>query len=70
MLPEMGPPDTTTSEYPGDDRSWSRELEDFLEDVRTRRDPAPGLAAARRALVVVERVYARSGYRFDDVRAR
>lgn len=62
MLPEMGPPETTIHEYPGGDRSWVLELEAFLEDVRLHRQPSAGLPAARAALEVVERIYARSGY--------
>lgn len=60
MLPEMGPPDTTIHEYPGGDRSWALELQEFLEDVRQHRQPSAGLPAARAALEVVERIYARS----------
>jgi predicted dehydrogenase len=57
MLPEMGPPETTMWEYPMADRSWELEFADFLEDIRLRRQPMPGLAEARAALRVVERVY-------------
>lgn len=62
MLPEMGPPETTVWEYPRGDRSWALELEAFLDDVRLRRAPTPGLAEARGALEVVERIYERCGY--------
>jgi predicted dehydrogenase len=64
MLPEMGPPDTTTHEYPRGDRSWALELTDFFEDIRQGRDPSAGLTAARAALELVEQVYRRSGYDF------
>ncbi len=53
MLPEMGPPDTTAWEYPGADRSWQLEFDEFLEDIRLGRQPAAGLEAARAALAVV-----------------
>ena len=53
MLPEMGPPDTTIWEYPGADRSWQMEFDEFLEDIRLGRQPAAGLEAARAALTVV-----------------
>lgn len=62
MLPEMGPPETTSWEYPRGDQSWALEFEAFLEDIRLKREPSPGLADARAALVVVEAIYARSGY--------
>ena len=62
MLPQMGPPETTTWEYPGADESWAREFAEFLDDIRFAREPSAGLAAAYRALVVVEEIYRRSGY--------
>jgi predicted dehydrogenase len=62
MRPEMGPPDTTTWEYPDPDTSWNREFAEFLDDIALRRQPDAGLEAARAALEVVEAVYARSGY--------
>jgi predicted dehydrogenase len=57
MLPEMGPPDTTIWEYPMADHSWQDELADFLEDIRLRRQPSPGLDDAEAALEIVEAVY-------------
>lgn len=57
MLPEMGPPETTIWEYPMPDTSWNLELAAFVEDIRLRRTPSPGLADAQAALRVVERVY-------------
>jgi predicted dehydrogenase len=62
MLPEMGPPDTTIWEYPRGDQSWLLEFTEFLEDIRTGREPSTGLRDAREALVVVEDVYRQSGY--------
>ena len=58
MLPQMGPPETTVWEYPGADTSWNAEFAEFLEDIRLGRAPAAGLADARAALVVVEKIYA------------
>jgi predicted dehydrogenase len=60
MRPEMGPPDTTTWEYPRGDDSWRLELNDMLDDIRLGRQPSPGLADAHAVLRVVEAVYARS----------
>jgi predicted dehydrogenase len=60
MLPEMGPPETTVREYPGEDLSWSLELAELLEDVRLGREPSAGLEAARATLAVVEQVYQQS----------
>jgi len=61
MRPEMGPPDTEVWEYPGGDRSWEMEFEEFLDDIRLGRPPAAGLSDARAALRIVEAVYRQSG---------
>jgi predicted dehydrogenase len=60
MRPEMGPPDTTSWEFPRGDDSWRLELAELLDDVRLGRQPSPGLADAQAVLRVVETVYARS----------
>lgn len=65
MLPEMGPPDTTTWEYPRGDQSWAHEFAEFLEDIRLNRTPSAGIADARQALAVVGEIHRRSGYRFE-----
>lgn len=62
MLPEMGPPETSTWEFPGGDESWQIETAAFLEDIRLRRTPSPGLSEAKAALQVVEEIYRSSGY--------
>jgi predicted dehydrogenase len=62
MLPEMGPPETIIYEFPRGDNSWILELDEFLEDIRLKRTPNPGLREGRRILEVVERIYRQSGY--------
>jgi predicted dehydrogenase len=57
MLPELGPPETTSWEYPMEDHSWSREWDAFVQDILLGRDASPGLADAQAALRIVERVY-------------
>ena len=57
MLPEMGPPDTTSWEYPRGDSSWNVEFAEFLDDIRLQRQPAAGLPEARAALAVAEAIY-------------
>jgi len=66
MRPEMGPPETTTWEYPMADNSWQLEFEEFLEDVRLNRPPAAGLDAAVACLEVIETIYRKS---VDDYNA-
>ena len=62
MLPEMGPPDTTTWEYPMNDDSWAVEINEFFEDIRLNRESSSGLGAAQAALMIVESIYRESGY--------
>ena len=57
MLPQMGPPETTIWEYPGEDLSWQEELRDFERSVELGRDFGPTLLDARAALRVVDSVY-------------
>jgi predicted dehydrogenase len=62
MLPEMGPPETTSWEYPMGDNSWLVEMTEFYEDIRLSRTPAAGLADAYAALKIIEQIYRESGY--------
>lgn len=62
MLPEMGPPETLIYEYPGGDQSWKIELNAFIDDIRLKRQPAPGLMDAASVLRIVETIYRASGY--------
>lgn len=59
MLPQMGPPETTTWEYPRGDESWQVESAEFITDIRLGRQPVPGLAESRRVLQVVSSIYER-----------
>lgn len=62
MLPEMGPPETTTWEYPMADDSWAVEMAEFYNDISLDRVPAPGLREALETLKVVQAVYKASGH--------
>ena len=61
MLPQMGPPETVSWEYPFPDASWENEFKEFLEDIRLGRKPSAGLEDARSALEIIEKVYEESG---------
>ncbi len=61
MLPEMGPPETTSWEFPQPDKSWSVEFAEFLEDIRLSRKPSAGINDAYEALKIVEKLYSESG---------
>ena len=63
MLPQMGPPETIIYEFPRGDESWAIELNEFIEDIRLRRTPSPGLAEGKRTLEIVEQIYQKSGFR-------
>jgi hypothetical protein len=62
MLPQMGPPPTTIWEFPMGDQSWSLEFNEFMDDIRLKRSPSPGLTDALAALRIVEKIYKDSGY--------
>jgi len=57
MLPEMGPPETIIFEYPGKDRSWELEFDDFCKAVETGREPCGTLDDALASLKIVESYY-------------
>jgi len=57
MLPQMGPPETTQWEYPGEDRSWHAELAYLLDCITHRRPVSGSLEDAVQALKIVERLY-------------
>ncbi len=62
MLPQMGPPETTTWDFPGSDESWALELRAFVADIRLNRPPSPGLDDGIRTLEIVEKIYRQSGF--------
>ena len=57
MLPQMGPPETTIWEYPGEYRSWHLEWQHFADCVREKRQPSGNLDDALAALRVVQKLY-------------
>jgi predicted dehydrogenase len=62
MLPEMGPPETISWEFPRGDDSWQVEMDEFYEDVRLNRRPSASLRDAKAALEVIQTIYQESGY--------
>ena len=60
MLPQMGPPETTVYEFPRGDESWKIEMAEFVEDIKRKRTPVPGLKEAKAALSVVEKIYGKT----------
>ena len=62
MLPEMGPPETTSWEYPMGDDSWAVEIAEFYDDILLDRSPTVSLKDARAVLKIIETIYQQSGY--------
>lgn len=62
MLPDMGPPETITWEYPMADDSWSAELSAFIDDIKQGREPSPNLDDAHAVLSIVDTIYKESGH--------
>jgi predicted dehydrogenase len=62
MLPQMGPPETTSWEYPMADDSWAIEMAEIYEDIHQNREPAAGLNDAYQSLKVINQIYKDSGY--------
>jgi predicted dehydrogenase len=59
MLPQMGPPETTTLEYPGLDSSWRAEFDDFAAAVRDNRKPCGDIADAVANMAIIGEIYRR-----------
>jgi predicted dehydrogenase len=57
MLPQMGPPETTIWEYPGEDLSWRAEFADLQRAIVERRPPGGTLEDALAALEIIQRLY-------------
>ena len=63
MLPEMGPPETTIWEYPGEDKSWKYEFEDFINSIHNNKPVRGDLSDACETLNIVDKIY---GGRYDN----
>ncbi len=57
MLPEMGPPETISWEYPMADDSWEVELAAFFEDIHSGKDESSNLNDAYQALKIIGEIY-------------
>jgi predicted dehydrogenase len=59
MLPQMGPPEVKSWDYPEKDRSWDAEFAEFADAVSENRRPCGDIADAVANLAIVEEVYQR-----------
>lgn len=57
MLPQMGPPETSTWEFPAPDASWATEFEDFTAAIRDGRRPCGDIDDAIANLEIVKHIY-------------
>jgi predicted dehydrogenase len=57
MLPEMGPPETTSWEYPFPDRSFAHEFDNFVAAIEGRARPNGDIDDALANLAIIESVY-------------
>jgi predicted dehydrogenase len=57
MLPQMGPPETTVLNYPGQDQSWRTEFEDFVAAVNEGHRPCGDILDAVANLAIVGEIY-------------
>jgi len=63
MLPQMGPPEATSWEFPGGDDSWALETGAFATDIRKGSGSLQGLQEGIRTLEIVQAIYTMSGYK-------
>ena len=61
MLPELGPPETTSWEFPFPDRSWALELDEFVQAIEQKRAPIGDIEDGLAMLRIVDRIYERAG---------
>lgn len=57
MSASLGVPETVVTEYPQTDESWSIEFNEFLADIKQKREPAVSLHDAYQVLKIVESLY-------------
>ncbi|HRQ81899.1 MAG TPA: Gfo/Idh/MocA family oxidoreductase, partial [Azospirillaceae bacterium] len=60
MLPEMGPPETTTWEYPFPDRSWEAEFDDFIRAAAGGGRASGDIRDACAMLELIDQAYSRN----------
>jgi predicted dehydrogenase len=61
MLPEMGPPTSETWSYPEPDDSWTIEMGEFIDDIRTGTSKSDNLESSLEVLRVIGDIYSRTG---------
>lgn len=62
LLPEMGPPETFSWEFPMKDNSWTTELIEFFNDIKSNTNKLNNLDDALFNLEIIDKIYKNSGY--------
>jgi predicted dehydrogenase len=57
MLPQMGPPEATSWEYPDEDKSWTLEFNSFVQAINSGKPLNGDLNDAFEALKIVDKIY-------------
>lgn len=57
MLPQMGPPETTTWEFPFPDVSWQREFDNFVQAIETHTRPSGDINDAVEMFKIIDKCY-------------
>jgi predicted dehydrogenase len=57
MLPELGPPETTSWEFPFHDKSWNLEIENFIDAIKNGKNKNGNLDEAISVLEIIEEIY-------------
>lgn len=65
MLPQMGPPNTRSWEYPTKDDSWKYEFQQFIQKVETKNNTSPNLLDAIENLKIINKIYKNSNYDYN-----
>ena len=66
MLPEMGPPETYSWEFPMKDDSWEFEFQEFLKDIIEDTNKGPDLKDAIENLKIINKIYKDSNYDYNS----
>lgn len=61
MTPEMGPPQTESWEFPGNDESWELEIKDFLNDIANNTNFTDNLKTSKTVLQMIDEIYEKTG---------
>ncbi len=66
MLPEMGPPETFSWEFPMKDDSWEFEFQEFLKEINEDTNKGPDLKDAIENLKIINKIYKDSNYDYNS----